>query len=154
MCVDFQELNKIIVKKMYHFPRIDELLDQLKNVVYITKLDLKSGYHHIRIAKNDFWKIDFKTRQGLFEWLVIPFRLYNAPTSFMWVMNHVFNPFIDDFVMVYLDDILIYIFNWKDHIMYVKKVLDVLKREKLCVNMSKSEFGKTSLVYLGYVEGG
>ena len=62
MCVDFQELNKIIVKKMYHFPRIDELLDQLKNVVYITKLDLKSGYHHIRIAKNDFWKIDFKTR--------------------------------------------------------------------------------------------
>ena len=72
----------------------------------------------------------------------------------MWVMNHVFNPFIDDFVMVYLDDILIYIFNWKDHIMYVKKVLDVLKREKLCVNMSKSEFGKTSLVYLGYVEGG
>jgi hypothetical protein len=150
----FEALNKIMVKNHYPLPRIDDLLDQLKNATYFTKLDLRSGYHQVRIFEDDIWKTAFKTKQGLFEWLVMPFGLCNAPATFMWVMNDVFRPFIDDFVIVYLDDILIFSKSWEDHVKHVRKVLDVLKKEKLCLKMSKCEFGKTSLVYLGYIVGG
>jgi hypothetical protein len=142
------------VKNQYPLPRIDDLLDQLKNVVYFTKLDLRSGYHQIRVAEHDAWKISFKTKQGLFEWLVMSFGLCNAPTTFMHVMNDVFRPFIDDFGIVYLDNILIFSGTWDENVRHVKKVLDTLKREKLYVKMSKCDFGKTTLVYLGHIVGG
>jgi hypothetical protein len=154
MCVNYRALNKITVNNQYPLPRIDDLLDQLKNVVYFSKLDLRSGYHQIRVVEHDAWKTAFKTKYGLFEWLVIPFGLCNAPTTFMRVMNDVFRPFIDDFVTIYLDDILVFNETWDERERHVKQVLDTLKREKLYVKLSKCEFGKTALVYLGHIVGG
>ena len=99
------------------------------------------------------WKTTFKTKQALFEWMVMPFGLCNAPATFMRDMNDLFSPLIDEFVLVYLDDILIFTKSWNEHVCHVKKVLDVLKNEKLYVKLSKCEFGKTSLVYLGHIVG-
>jgi len=151
--MDYRSLNKITVKNCYPLPRIDDLLDQLKTVVYFTKLDLYSGYYQVQIAEQDVWKTSFKTKQGLFEWMVMPFRLCNAPATFMRVMNDIFWPFIDESVLLYLDDILVFSKSWVEHMCHVKKVLDVLKKEKLFVKLSKYEFGKTSLGYLGHIVG-
>ena len=153
MCIDYQALNKITIKNHYPLPHIDDILDQLKEDFYFSKLDLHNGYHQVRVAEQDAWKTAFKTKQGLYEWLVMPFGLTNAPATFMRLMNDVLRPFLDDFVIVYLDDILIFIKTWKEHLKHVKQTLDVLKREKLHIKLSKCEFGKTSLNYLGHIVG-
>ena len=128
MCVDFMALNKITVNNSYPLPRIDDLLDQLKDAKYFTKLDLRSGYHQVRIVEEDIWKIAFKTRQALFEWLFMPFGLSNAPATFLRVMNDVLRTFIDELIIVYLDYILIIMKSRYDHVMHENKVLDVLKK--------------------------
>jgi len=112
MCIDFRELKKITVKNSYSLPRIHELLDQLKDVVYFSKLDLRSSYHQIRVAEQDVWKIAFKMEQRIYELMVMPFGLTNASATFMRVMNDVFRPFIDDFVIVYLDYLLVFSRTW------------------------------------------
>ena len=108
MCVDFQALNKITVSNNYPLPHIYDMLDQLTDIVYFTKLGMRRNYHQIRIVDDDIWKTPFKTKQGLFEWLVMSFGLCNAPATFMIAMNAVLRPILDDIVIVYLDDILIF----------------------------------------------
>ena len=119
----------ITVKNHYPLPIIYDFIDQLRYAKYFTKLELRSGYHQVRIVEEDIWKTTFKTQQGLFEWLVIPFDLTNAPATFMRVINDVLRPFLDDFVIVYLDDILIFTKSRDEHVMHVNKVLDVLRKE-------------------------
>jgi len=120
MCIDYRALNKIMIKNPYPLPRIDDLLDQLREAIYFSKLDLRSGYHQVRVAEQDAWKTTFKTKQGLCEWPVMHFGLTNAPATFMRVMNDVLRPSIDDFVIVYLYDILVLGKTWEEHLKHVK----------------------------------
>ena len=116
MCIDYWALNKISLKNRYPLPWIDELIDNMKGANLFTKLDLKSGYHHIPIESTNVWKTTFKTKEGLFEWLVMPFGLTNAPATFMRYMDDLLRPFIDKCVIVYLDDILIFSQSWEEHV--------------------------------------
>ena len=120
MWIDYNSLNKITIKNRYLLLWIDDLLDQLQGKRFFTKLDLRNGYHQIQIKEEDIWNTTFKTRQGLFEWFIFPFSLCNTPTTFMRVMNDVLHPFIDSFIVVYLDDILIYISIWKEHVVHLR----------------------------------
>ena len=128
LCIDYRALNKITVKNRYPIPRIDDLLDQLRGAKFFTKIDLKFGYHQVPIDPTDVWKTAFKSKEGLFKWLVMLFGLTNAPTTFMRLMNDVLRPFIDSFVVVYLDDILIFNKTWSEHLQHVEQVLSTLKQ--------------------------
>lgn len=151
LCVDYRMLNKITIKNRYPLPRIDDLLDRLHGAQYFTKLDLASGYHQIRIRDDDIHKTAFRTRYGHYEYTVMPFGLCNAPATFQTLMNDLFRPFLDTFVIVYLDDILIYSRSAAEHHQHVAQVLQLLRDNQLYCKKSKCEFGMRQVEFLGHV---
>src|ERR1700730_13569835 len=153
MCIDYRGLNKITKKSRYPLPHTDDLIERLKHADYLTKLDLRSGYHQLRMADDSIDKTAFITRYGLYEFLVMPFGLCNAPSTFMRMMNDILRPLIDTCVIVFLDDILIYSATLDQHYKDVSSVFDLLKQNKLYVKMSKCEFFKHEVQFLGHIVG-
>ena len=151
MCIDFRALNNITIKNKYPLPRVDDLLDQLSTARYFTKLDLTSGYWQVRIRENVIPKTAFRTRYGHYEFMVMPFGLTNAPATFQYLMNSIFQDFLDDFVIVYLDDIMIYSKTYEDHLIHLEKVFTKLQENKLYAKLRKCEFAKQEVQYLGHI---
>jgi hypothetical protein len=127
LCIDFRQLNKVTIKNMYPLPRIDDIFDQLKDAKIFSKIDLRSGYHQVRIKEEDIRKTTFRTRYGHYEFIVVPFGLSNAPVVFMCLMNGVFREYLDKFIIVFLDDICIYSKSKEEHKHHLRMVLKVLK---------------------------
>ncbi|GJU42132.1 reverse transcriptase domain-containing protein [Tanacetum coccineum] len=149
-----KELNKLTVKNRYPLPRIDDLFDQLQGSRFFSKIDLRSGYHQLRVHEDDIPNTAFRTRYGHFEFTVMPFGLTNAPTMFMDLMNRVCRPYLDKFVIVFIDDILIYSKTQEEHVEHLRLVLELLKKEKLYAKFSKCEFWLREVQFLRHVING
>nr|GEU32389.1 putative reverse transcriptase domain-containing protein [Tanacetum cinerariifolium] len=148
---DYRELNKLTIKNHYPLPRIDDLFDQLQGLQYFSKIDLRSGYHQLRVREEDIPITTFRMRYGHFEFTVIPFGLTNAPAVFMDLMNRVCRPYLDKFVIVFIDDILIYSESKEEHEVHLKLILELLKKEKLFGKFLKCEFWLQEVRFLGHV---
>ncbi len=140
MCVDYRALNKAMVKNRYPLPRIDDLFDRFSRAKVFSRIDLRSGYYQIRIAEGDKEKIACRTRYGSYEFLVMPFGLTNSPSTFCILMNDIFRKWLDDFVVVYIDDILIYNSSLEEHAEHLRKVFQRL-RENKCRNPTLAKCG-------------
>ncbi|KAG7567925.1 Zinc finger CCHC-type superfamily [Arabidopsis thaliana x Arabidopsis arenosa] len=151
LCIDYRGLNRVTVKNKYPLPRIDELLDQLRGAKWFSKIDLASGYHQIPIDPLDIRKTAFRTRYGHYEFVVMPFGLTNAPAAFMKMMNGVFQEFLDEFVIIFIDDILVYSKDWESHQDHLRAVLERLRKHELFAKLSKCSFWQRSIGFLGHI---
>ncbi|KAH0781716.1 hypothetical protein KY290_001314 [Solanum tuberosum] len=154
MCIDYRQLNKVTIKNKHPLPRIDDLFDQLQGASCFSKIDLRFGYHQLKVRECDIPKITFKTRYGHYEFLVMSFGLTNAPAAFMNLMNRVYKPYLDMFVIVFIDDVLIYSRNEEDHASHLRIVLQTLKDRELYAKFSKCEFWLESVAFLGHIVSG
>ncbi|XP_059663382.1 uncharacterized protein LOC132309045 [Cornus florida] len=150
MCIDYRALNKVTIKNKYPIPLIADLFDQLGGACYFTKLDLRSGYYQVRIADGDEPKTTCVTRYGSYEFLVMPFGLTNAPATFCTLMNKLFHPYLDRFVVVYLDDIVVYSATLEEHVQHLRAVFQVLRENDLYVKMEKCSFAQEKVLFLGH----
>jgi hypothetical protein len=151
MCVDYRSLNEVTIKNKYPLPRIDDLFEQLKGDKYFSKVDLRSGYHQLKIRESDIPKTAFVTRYGQYEFTVMSFRLTNAPTYFMNLMNKVFMEELDKFVLVFIDDILVYSKSVEEHKQHLRVMLRKLRAHKLYAKFSKCEFWLEKISFLGHI---
>ena len=150
LCIDYRQLNKLTVNNKYLLPKIDDLFDQLKGTSIFSKIDLRSGYHQLRIKDADVHKTAFRTRYGHYEFLVMTFRLTNAPVAFMDLMNHIFRH-VDQFVVVFIDDILVYSKDRKNHHTHLRVVLETLRKEQMHAKLSKCEFWLNEVFFIGHI---
>jgi len=153
MCIDYRALNKITVKNKYPLPRIDQLLDSLSGAKAFTSLDLQSGYHQIRITPEDVAKTAFRTPFGHYQFKVLSFGLTNAPATFQAAMNNMLRPHLNKFVVVYIDDILIFSKTIEEHQEHVKQALDLLRVNKFHIELKKCEFEQKGVKFLGHLVG-
>ena len=151
LCVDYRQLKKMTIKNKYPLPRIHDLMDQLHGSSMFSKLDLQSGYHQILVKVDDVQKTAFRSRYGHYEYVVMPFSVTNAPAVFMDYMNRIFQPFLDKFVVVFIDDILIYSKTREQHAEHLRLVLGVLREKHLYAKLSKCEFWMDEVQFLGHV---
>ena len=154
MVVDYRALNEVTIKNKYPLPMINDLFDQLQGAKVFSKIDLRSGHHQLKIREKDIPKTTFTTRYGLYEYTVMSFGLTNAPAYFMSMMNKVFMEFLDKFVVVFIDDILVYSKNEEEHAEHLRLVLEKLREHQLYTKFSKCEFWLKEVGFLGHVISG
>ena len=142
LCIDYRQLNKVMVKHKYRLPRIDDIFDQMRGEKVFSKIDLRSGYHEVRIKDEYIYKRTLRTRYGHYEFVVVPFGLTSVPATFMCLMNSVFSRYLDNFVLVFLDDILIYSNNEEEHEENLRLTLQLPREHQLYAKLSKCDFYK------------
>ena len=151
LCIDYRQLNKMTIKNRYPLPRIDDLFDQLRGAMVFSKIDLRSGYHQVRIKDEDIFKTTFRTRYGHYEFVVMPFGLTNCLAVFMFLMNNMMHNYLDKFVVMFIDDIIIYSTTEEEHKEHLKIVLQELREHQLFAKFSNCDFFKDKIQYLGHV---
>jgi hypothetical protein len=150
-CVDYRKLNDLTIKNRFPMPLIDEILDELSGTKFFSSLDLKAGYHQVRMKEGEEFKTAFKTRNGHYQFKVMPFGLTNAPATFQCAMNSILAPFLRKFALVFIDDILIYSPSLESHWSHLKQVLSTLREHQFYIKRSKCHFVQIQLVYLGHI---
>ena len=151
MCIDYRQINQVTIKNKYPLPRIDELFDQLQGAAYFSKIDLRSGYHQLRVREQDIEKTAFRTRYGYYEFLVMPFGLTNAPAVFMALMNMIFAPYLDQFIVIFIDDILVCSRSVEEHADHLRKSLQLLRIHQLYAKLEKCDFWLDQVAFLGHI---